>query len=163
VRWVVAPSAFHHKHAGPAHRAFPGSKLVGAPLLVTKRKDLTFDATLDATEFPDVTLVLAGGSPKLDEYLFIHRPSRTLVVTDWFFHFPEHPQWFTRTYLKLSKAYGKPAQTMLTRSYITDRAEARATREKLLALEFDRMIVTHGEVLETGAKAAVRDALAWLG
>jgi hypothetical protein len=48
------------------------------------------------------------------------------------------------------------------RLLIRDRAAARRSVEKLLQWNFDRVIVTHGEVLETGGHERVAAAFAFL-
>ena len=37
-----------------------------------------------------------------------------------------------------------------------------AAMEKILAWDFDRVIVCHGEVLETGGREALREGYRWL-
>jgi hypothetical protein len=43
-----------------------------------------------------------------------------------------------------------------------DRKAAKASLEHILAWDFDRVTVTHGEVLESGGKDALRAGYAWL-
>ena len=43
-----------------------------------------------------------------------------------------------------------------------DRPAARASLERLLAEDFERIILCHGEVLEKGGREALRLAYGWL-
>jgi hypothetical protein len=43
-----------------------------------------------------------------------------------------------------------------------DRREARRSIDRLLALPWDRAVIAHGAILETGANASVRAALTWV-
>jgi hypothetical protein len=43
--------------------------------------------------------------------------------------------------------------TKVLRSTIADKAATRRSIEKILAWDFDRMIITHGDVVRSGAKA----------
>jgi hypothetical protein len=45
---------------------------------------------------------------------------------------------------------------------IRDRAAARGSLERILEWDFERVILTHGEVLERGGPAALRAGYAWL-
>ena len=45
---------------------------------------------------------------------------------------------------------------------IKDRAAARASLERILAWDFDRIIVAHGDVLESGGHEILRRGYAWL-
>jgi hypothetical protein len=38
----------------------------------------------------------------------------------------------------------------------------RASLDRILAWDFDRVTVAHGEILETGGHAALRTSFAWL-
>ena len=55
------------------------------------------------------------------------------------------------------------AQTKLLRSTIRDRAAARRSIDRVLAWDFDRVVMAHGQVLDHGGKEALRDATAWIG
>jgi hypothetical protein len=46
----------------------------------------------------------------------------------------------------------------IIRSVIRDRAAAGQSLERILAWDFERVIVTHGEVLETGGHACMSEA-----
>ncbi len=160
VRHLVGPNLGHHLFLGHARQPFPDAKLHGVPGLAQKRRDLAFDAVVtEAPIDPSLRQVVIDGMPRLQEVAFLHVSSRTLVLCDLFFHFLESPSWLTRGYLKASGAWGGLGQTMLHRVWTKDRAAYRASVERLLDLDFDRVIVAHGQVLERGGKEALRAAL----
>jgi hypothetical protein len=165
VRFIVAPNRFHHLFVRPWCAAYPDAALYGAPGLADKRRDLTFLEVLAATAPPEwgeaiVPLVLAG-SPMMNEVLFVHRPSRTLVVTDLFANFPATASGLGGLYARAQGTRGRFATPRTVRSVTRDRAAFHASAERLLAEDFDRVIVAHGDLLECGGKEAVRQALAW--
>ena len=43
-----------------------------------------------------------------------------------------------------------------------DRAAARAGAEAILAWDFDRLVLCHGDIVETGAKARLSPEFDWL-
>ena len=43
-----------------------------------------------------------------------------------------------------------------------DKPKARAGIDRVLAWEFNRVIVSHGSIVETDAKPTLRDAYGWL-
>ncbi len=88
VKHIVAPNHLHHLHIGDWSTAYPEAKLYGAPQLAAKRKDLTF-AKILSTDVPEpewagqIDQCLFGtGSGWLDEMVFFHRASRTVIFTD---------------------------------------------------------------------------------
>ncbi len=160
---IVAPNLMHYKHVPTAKALFPNARVYGAPGLQQKRPELPIDSTLAGAQLPGLSLHPIAGMPKLREVVLLHEASRTLITTDLVFHFPTAPNLLTGLYLRLSGGLGKPAQTALLRSMIKDKAAFALSRDELLKLDFDRIVVTHGENIETGAKAALADALAWAG
>jgi hypothetical protein len=46
--------------------------------------------------------------------------------------------------------------------FFRDRGGVGRSIDRILAWDFDRVIVTHGEILETGGHARMRDAFAYL-
>jgi hypothetical protein len=52
--------------------------------------------------------------------------------------------------------------TRFCRSLMKDHAAVRASLEKILSWDFDRIVVGHGRNLEPNGKAVLRDAFAFL-
>jgi Domain of unknown function (DUF4336) len=166
VRFLVAPNLMHHLHLKDWAAAFPEARVVALPGLRRKQPELRIDVELGDT--PDagygevITQQRVRGIPRVEEFLFLHRPSRTLLVTDLAFHIRESPSWLTRTYLRLCGTYGKLAPTILLKSLVKDRAALRTSLDAVLSLDFERVVVCHGEVLERGGREALRSGFAWL-
>jgi hypothetical protein len=55
-----------------------------------------------------------------------------------------------------------PAVPRVVKLAYRDRSAARRSLETVLAWDFDRVIVAHGAVLESGGKEIVRQAFGWL-
>lgn len=165
VRALLAPNKMHHLAFGDAAARFPEARKLAAPGLADKRRDLSFDGVLGDQADP----VFAGtlvplhvpGMPMLEEVAFLHPATRTLLLVDLLFHFPTAAG-LTRLYLKMSGALGKPAQTAILRRAVKERARTRAALDRLLDLDFDRVLLAHDTTVETGGKEALRDASAWL-
>jgi hypothetical protein len=113
VRFIVAPNRFHHLYAGELARDFPRAKLHGAPGLDAKRKDLKFAAILDdiaPKEWADeIDQVVFRAFSPLNEVIFFHRPSRTVIFTDLLFNITKSDSSFTRLLLKLDGGLGSVA------------------------------------------------------
>jgi hypothetical protein len=164
VRFVVGPSKVHHFHLGDYAKAYPEAELYGAPGLADKRRDLHFHHVLDA--LPDawrgqVEIHLFAGAPRMNEVVFFHPSTHTLVLTDLAFNVPAGTR-RARLFHWLVGATGRFGPHRLVRAFIRDRAAARRSIDTVLQWDFDRVIVTHGEVLEHGGHAAVERAFAWL-
>jgi hypothetical protein len=166
VRFAVAPNRLHHLHAGEVAAAYPGARLWVAPGLERKRPDLAIAGVL-GDEAPEpwrgqIDQVFFAGRPYENEVVFAHRASRTLLVCDTVFHFGPEAHPLTRLLMRLIRSYGRFGPSRLDWLLIRDRRAARASLERILALDFDRVVVAHGAVLERGGREALRAGYAWL-
>ena len=94
--------------------------------------------------------------------VFLHRASRTLILCDLAFNFGPGAAAPTRLLMKLLRSYGSFGPSKLDPWLIRDRDAARQSLERILAWDFDRVVVAHGDVLESGGREALREGYAWL-
>jgi hypothetical protein len=166
VRCVVAPNYVHHLFAGSWKAAYPQARLLAAPGLPKKRRDLAFDAVLGDDPDPSyagaIEQIFVQGAPLLSEVAFFHPASRTLLLADLAFHPTAASSPGLRRWTRLTRVRDGFGPNGLVRFFIRDRRAMRASLEHILAWDFDRVTVTHGEVLESGGREALRRAYAWL-
>ena len=166
VRFVVAPNRVHHLYAGKVAEAYPESRLWVGPGLDRKRPDLVFFGVLGdqaPVEWRDqVDQVFFRGRPYENEVVFFHRASRTLILCDLAFNFGPRAAAPTRLLMRLLRSYGHFGPSTLDPLLIRDRRAARQSLERILAWNFDGVVVAHGDVLERGGREALRQGYAWL-
>lgn len=168
VQHLVAPNCLHHLFIGEWKSRFPDARMHGAPRLATKRPDLAFDATLGeaAAATPawgdDIDQLTIEGAPKLSESVFLHRPSRTLLVTDLVFNLTQLQSRMSRFAFSLMRASGRVAQGPEWRLLTRDKQAARQSVERLLAWDFDCLVPAHGEIVPTGALPLLEQATTWM-
>lgn len=166
VGYIVAPNRFHHLFAGDWKDAYPEATLMGPRSLAKKRKDLTLDRALDEGT-PEAWEGHLGihaleGAPFIDEAVFHHRASGTLLATDILFNMQETKGALTPMILAVIGCNHPPAQSWDIKLVTRDKeASARSVRA-ILELDFDRLIIAHGEVIESGGKAILASAFGWL-
>ena len=165
VRAVVAPSLVHHFYVGDYGAAYPQATLYAAPGLEKKRADVHFGAVLDDEPPPawagQIDQHVFRGTPIMNEVVFFHAPTRTLLLTDLAFNVVRPMPGRARFFLRLVNARGFGPHRII-RFGVRDRVAARASLERILQWDFDRITVTHGDVLESGGHAALQAAFAWL-
>jgi hypothetical protein len=165
VRWVVGPSRVHHFYLGDYASAYPEAELCAAPGLPEKRRDLAFDCVLDDSQQEkwkdELRYQRAEGAPRMGELVFFHPATRTVAFTDLVFNVPADER-NARLFHWLAGSRGRFGPHRMVRSMIRDRAAAARSFDAILEWDFDRVIVTHGEVLETGGRQAVANAFAYL-
>jgi hypothetical protein len=165
VRWIVGPNCLHHLHLGTWAARFPDAELWGAPGLAQKRCDLRFAGTLGSGHEPwrsDLDTLLIEGSPKIGEVVFFHRASKTLVVTDLLFNVLHTRGFGTPWVLRMMGTHRKLAMSRAWRFGIRDRHALAESGRRVLALDPQRLVVAHGEVITELAPDALAQALAWM-
>jgi hypothetical protein len=165
VRFVVPASALHgHVFMEQYREAYPAAELFAAPGLEGRRRDLTFAGQLgdepDLRWGADVDQALVRGHRLFPEVAFHHRVSRTLILGDACWNVTPELSPEARVWAGLRTGVRPPPGFRLM---IRDRDGARASVERILRWNFDRMLPGHGEIVETGAHEAFRRAYAWLG
>jgi hypothetical protein len=167
VKHIVAPNKFHYLFVHEWVEAFPYATAWAGPQLaerVQTRFDQQLGDTAEACWAHDLDQLIFWGSEVLPETVFLHRSSRTLIMTDIIQnHEPELDTWMWRTLKRLNGISapngGTPRDWRLS---VRDREAARAARDRMLAWDFDRLVIAHGRCLESGAHAHVERAFSWL-
>jgi hypothetical protein len=166
VAHIVAPNAMHDTFLEAWFAAYPAARFHGAKGFSQFRPDLKFTDTLGDT--PDAAWAaifdqhLMRGMPRLNEVVFLHRASRTLIVTDLAFNLGPDMPFLSRVLLRINDCYCKFGTSRLLRSTIKDRAALRTSLDHILAWDFDRIVLSHGRNLQSSAKDALRTAFAFL-
>jgi glyoxylase-like metal-dependent hydrolase (beta-lactamase superfamily II) len=167
VRALIAPNLLHHMYLAECARAFPAARVFAAPGLREKLPELRVDEVLG--EKPpepwrgELDQLVVRGAPTMNEVVFLHRSSRTLLCLDLCFNVRRSKSLFTRLFMRANGAWDRFGPSRLFR--YTMLRDARAMREsvdRILAWDFDRVCVAHGDVLESGGREALRESFAWL-
>jgi len=159
VSFLVAPNLYHNLFVGPASARFPDARVFAPPGFQKKYPKVRVDETLSATPIDAWAGVidhrLVEGAPSIAEVVFLHKPSRTLVVSDLLFNVERPENFFTKLVLTLAGTRGKLGRSREWHVLAKDRAAWNASVREVLAFDFDRLIMAHGEVVEEGAKERV--------
>ncbi len=165
VAYLVAPNLFHHLFLEAAQKHFPNANTLGPAFLTKKVKSLHVDFTV-TTSLPtdlafDFEHVQIRGAPAFSEFVLLHRPSKSLLVGDYFFNIRSCQGVLTPIVLRLTGTWQKVSQSKLWRLMSRDREEMKASAQEVLSLDYQRVIVCHGDVVEQG-RDFTRHALGWL-
>ena len=161
---LVAPNKIHSLGIEPWKALYPAAKVWASPGFTTRHPDIAIDAVLtdddDAPWGGDIDLCLIKGHSVLDEVAFLHRPSRTLIITDMLQkHEAASDGWFWRGVKRMAGIWGKGGGVPVDiRFSVRDKAAMRRSIETILGWDFDNLIIAHGHCLQGGAKDDVRRA-----
>jgi hypothetical protein len=165
-RAIVAPNRLHHLFIQDYIAAYPEARVYAAHGLPKKRPDLRFDDILSDTPPAEwrgqIEQRLFRGAPPLNEVVFFHPATRTLVLTDLAFNLPMETARKSPLFSTLwDVGHFGPHRFVRLRG-IRDWKAARDSVERILRWDFDRIIVSHGDILERGGHEHFAGAFAFL-
>jgi hypothetical protein len=159
--WLLEAMLLHDTYAVEGRRAFPElpflgpagfQTVVGFPVLPL------FPAPPEWTG--EVRVIRMAGAPKLEEHLMLHVPSRTLILADLVFNFRQDERGWERFFHRHIAGFRRyPGMSRIFKLCIKDREAFRQSLEEVLALDFDRIIPGHGEIIERNGKELLRRAM----
>jgi len=164
---IVAPNTMHHLFLPEAIQLFPEARVYGPSGL--KRKQPTLAIEPLTNEPPDlwkedIEQTRLDGLSFLQETAFFHPSSRSLIVTDLVFNLQHSNHAWSRLFLRLNDAYGKLGPSrMLRKMALKDPPALAKSLNTVLAWDFDRIVLSHGELVQTGGKALLREAFERIG
>ena len=166
VKHLVLPNLFHYLFVHQWQEKYPESITYGVSGLKKKRPELTIDKfidneqnqsfwtnELDYSPFTGMNTLIPSGISPLGEYVFYHHSTRTLVLTDTAFYFDETFSQTTQIIARLIGSYKKLQPSIIEKlvSY-KNKQQINDALQKILTWDFDRVIIAHGNIVETNAK-----------
>lgn len=168
VAWIVAPGSYHYFHIQSAQDAYPNADTYICPGIERKRPDLEFDWIL-GDKSPDcwqdeLGQVLVRGTKYMWEVGFFHKQSKTLLLVDLIENIGDQTPdigWQMKLWWKVVfHMWNKPKPAPEYQLGWKDKSAARKSLQKILEWDFDRIIIAHGDNIESDAKAVARSAWA---
>ncbi len=162
VSMVIAPNRLHHLHAQAALERFPNARCFAAAGVEQKQPQLEITSAIEAagsTLGRDFALFQVDGAPKLNEWVFFHRASGSLVATDLVFNVQEPRGWLTPWVLRGAGTYRRLAVSRLVASQVEDRQACARSLRPMLDVPLQRLLMSHGQPVLSDAKAQLRAAL----
>lgn len=162
---ILAPNLYHHLSLKAAQVQFPAARTHAPVGLSKKIKNLQIDVGFDHAHLPhwgdDLSCVFIEGASRFNELVLLHKPTQTLIVGDYFFNIQRTRGLLTPWMLRLTGSYRKATQSKLWRKVTDDKALMKQSAQSVLKLDFRRIIMCHGDVIEDGRAMAER-SLSWL-
>lgn len=163
VRQVVAPNCWHHLFVQKFKDSFPEAVYFGAPGLQKKKPSFEFDGDIENHKTygwnPYLQHHVLQGCPQLNEVVFYHPSSKTLIVTDLGLHIcDDHPFW-TRLAFKLQGTLNTFGWTKIEKALlIKNTADFQQSIEEILKWPFEQVILCHGRPIRQQGRALFKKA-----
>ncbi|NEP62851.1 MAG: DUF4336 domain-containing protein [Symploca sp. SIO2G7] len=163
VRHIIAPNLYHYLFAAEFKQRYSVAKFWAASGLDSKQPELAIDQIiegdtrnlwpgLDCLPFSGFRTLSLSGFESLNEYVFFHRSSRTLILTDAAFNFDEEFPMATRLVTQVIGGYKSLSPSLLEKIATTDKAAVRQSVKQILTWNFERVIMAHGSIVAQGGK-----------
>ena len=166
VRAIVAPNHLHHLFVDDWRRWAPDARVLVAPRLAAKRRDLAGAEEIgDDTALPGgLRHVVLRGCAITTEVVAFHPPSGAALFTDLLQQFPEgwHRGW--RGVVARLDLMTAPEPTVPRKFRVAtrDRDAMRAGLAAIRAWPVGRVAMAHGTPVPEGGAALIERAFAWL-
>jgi hypothetical protein len=166
VAYIVAPGSYHYFHIPSAQAAFPDANTYICPGVERKRPDIDFDWFLadqpPAAWSDTLDQVLVRGNKYIWEVAFFHKPSQTLLLTDLIENITDqtpNTNWLLKLWWKaVFHMWNNPKPAPEYQLGWKDKAAARQSLQRILDWDFDRIVLSHGDLIDKEAKATAREA-----
>ena len=173
VEHLVSPNKIHYAHIQSWAEAYPHAIAWASPGVreraASQHIPVTFQADLGDTPPPqwatEINQTIVRGSRFLDEVVFFHRQSQTLILTDLIENFEPAKvaksfRWVIRL-IGIADPDGKtPLDLRLT--FWGNKAQARQGYEQMLAWAPEKIILAHGRWYPENGVAELKRAFQWL-
>jgi Domain of unknown function (DUF4336) len=173
VAHLVSPNKLHYAHLAAWKRRYPRAVAWASPGVreraASQRKVIAFDADLADAPPPawsaDIDQLRFRGSRVLEEIVFFHRASDTLIVADLIENFEPARltpgmRWLARIGGVLDPDGKAPLDLRMT--WFGRKAIARECFERIMAWHPRRVILAHGRWYPADADAELRRAFRWV-
>lgn len=163
VSYIVAPNLYHYLFVADFKALYPKAQLWAAPDLKLKKPELPIDRVITDCEkecFEGVEYLLfdgfktlsLNGASTLNECVFFHLETQTLILTDTAFHFDESFPLLTQLVTRAIGGYKNLSPSSLERLATKETDRVKQAVKNVLAWDFQRVIMAHGSILERDAK-----------
>lgn len=160
---IVVPNMMHDSGFTEAtRRAHPNARLWGP----ARKGRFAPQALLGRDRWPyedELSLCGIDGQAAFHEFVLVHHATRTLLVGDLAFNLVDAQGLGARLFLGMFGTYRRFGVSRLFLRYVRDRTAFTRSLQAILAHDFDRLIPTHGAILEGDANPKLRTALAERG
>ena len=173
VRYIIAPNLFHYLYLAQAQQIYPQAQTIAPPGLAAKQPDLKidrvftqdpieFDSELEFVRFEGFRVFMPPQVKIINEIVFYHPNSKTLIITDSAFNFDRSFPFATQLAARVLGSYEVLKPYLLDKIASHDKQKLKQSIDKILAWDFQRVIMAHGTIVEHEAKEQLSTGYNWL-
>jgi hypothetical protein len=166
VEFIVAPGSYHYFYVSSAQSAFPNAETFICPGIERKIPEIDFDWFLgdrpDERWGKDFEQVLVRGNKHIWEVAFYHKATKTLILVDLIENFTDKTEdvnWLLKLWFKVFfRMWANPKPAPEYQLGWKDKKAACKALKRILSWDFERIIISHGDLIEKNAKEVALQA-----
>ncbi len=169
VEYIIAPNSFHDSDSPVYKNRYPNAKLlVSSGAKKNCEKKCKIDGILP-DDFPkslfnEFEILEIKGTRLLNETVFFHKNSKTLIVTDAIFNMQVELSGFEKKFFRWNKIYKRLGPSRIFKWVFTaDKEQVELSFQRILKWNFDRIIMNHGDIISTEAKSRLLKGIKEIG
>ncbi len=169
VKYLVAPNKLHHLFLADWIARYPEVHCYAAPGLVKKRPDIRFTKELgmrpEAPWSKEIDQTIFLGSPGMQEVVFFHHGSNTLILADLIENFtPASFNWWQRPLAKFAGILAPRGKMPIDWrfSFIFGKKEARKSLAIIIKWKPEIIVISHGECIWEHGEEFLKKSFSWL-
>ncbi|XXT18525.1 DUF4336 domain-containing protein [Sorangium sp. So ce429] len=149
VRWIVVPNRFHHLQAPATAARYPNALVVGPRSAESRNPHVSLTMGADDPAYtrstPELTPVQLRGVPFLDETVFFHAASGSLIAADLLLSACARDHWTWRIAARIWGRYGKTRTPPDVRMHTRASTAVAESIAQMRALPLQRILVAHAD------------------
>ncbi len=149
VRWIVVPNRFHHLQTPATAARYPKAVVVGPKTAPARNPQVKLAMGADDPAYlratPELTPITLKGVPFLDETVFFHHASGSLIAADLLISAGARDHWTWRMAARIWGRYEKVRTPPDVRWNTRANAEVAESIARLRALPLQRILVAHAD------------------
>lgn len=170
VAYLISPNKLHHLFLTEWVSEYPDVKCYASPGLEKKRCDIKFTNQLSDTPEEEwsgeIEQTVFTGSRLMEEVVFFHVTTRTLILTDLIENFnPSSFNWWQKPIARLGGILAPDGKTPIDwrLSFIFgNKKEAIISLNKILSWKPENVIISHGEYVIGNGYEFIKKSFRWL-
>jgi uncharacterized membrane protein len=167
VRYLIAPNVLHYVFMNEVHSYYPQAKVCAPLELIQKKRDLNYSIVLNQQNpcKDDLEMILFDDGHSFKEYVFYHKLSKTLIVTDLIENTdPEFTAQMTKMIYDIAALIDSKGEDMSKNFKHLSGYKKNMQKQilDLIDLEPKHLIMAHGANVQQRGTKFLKDVFSWL-
>lgn len=149
VRWIVVPNRFHHLQAPATAARYPNALVVGPKSAAARNPHVSLTMGTDNPAYirsvPELAPIQLRGVPFLDETVFFHPASGSLIATDLVMAACAHDHWTWRMAARVCGRYEKVGTPPDVRMHARASTAVAESIAQIRSLPLQQILVAHAD------------------